>query len=93
MRTLRYTPRSVAQIDRALAYVAAESPRGASNIRARVLTILTMLRERPAAGRPTSRALVRRVVVTPYPYVLDYRVTATEIVVLRFRPAARRPPN
>jgi plasmid stabilization system protein ParE len=93
VRTLRYTPRAVAQIDKAVAYIAAESPQGASNIRARLLTILTMLRDQPAAGRPTSRPLVRRVVVTPYPYLLDYRVTASEIIVLRFRHAARRPLN
>lgn len=90
---LRYTRRAVAQIDTALARVAAQSPQGARNIRARLLTLLTILQEHPAAGRPTSNPLVRRVVVTPYPYLLDYRATASEIVVLRFRHAARRPLN
>ncbi|MDI3564507.1 hypothetical protein OWC48_29335 [Bradyrhizobium sp. Arg816] len=31
--------------------------------------------------------------VNPYPYLIDYRVTETEIVIMRFRHAARRPPR
>jgi plasmid stabilization system protein ParE len=50
-----------------------------------------MLQEHPAAGRQTSNPLVRRIVVTPYPYLLDYRATDVEIVVMRFRDAGRRP--
>ncbi|WP_409980967.1 type II toxin-antitoxin system RelE/ParE family toxin [Methylocystis sp.] len=57
MRTLRYTPRSVAQIEKAIEYVAAESPQRASNIRARLLTILAMLREPPTGAARCRYAL------------------------------------
>jgi plasmid stabilization system protein ParE len=50
-----------------------------------------MLQEQPLLGRSTSRPGVRRLFVHPYPYLVDYRVTATEIIVMRFRHTARRP--
>ena len=50
-----------------------------------------MLLDYPNAGQATSRQGVRRVILTPYPYVIFYRVTAAEIVVMRFRHAARKP--
>ena len=49
------------------------------------------LQDHPYAGRPTTRPGVRRLVTHPYPYLIDYRVTDTEIIVQRFRHAARRP--
>jgi toxin ParE1/3/4 len=90
---VRYTHRALAQIDRALSYVAARSPQGAARIRDRILTLVTMLQEQPLLGRSTSRPGVRRLFVHPYPYLVDYRVIATEIIVMRFRHTARRPLN
>jgi toxin ParE1/3/4 len=86
---LRYTARAAAQIDAALAYVAARSPQGARRIRARIEAMGALLQEHPFAGHRTSNPRVRRIVVTPYPYLLDYHATASEIVILRFRHAAR----
>ncbi|WFU53457.1 type II toxin-antitoxin system RelE/ParE family toxin [Bradyrhizobium pachyrhizi] len=88
---LRYTRRALVQIDRALAYIEARSPQGAVHVRDRILTLVTLLQEQPRAGRPTSRPGVRRLSATPYPYLIDYRVTPTEIIIMRFRHAARRP--
>ncbi|WP_321177057.1 MULTISPECIES: type II toxin-antitoxin system RelE/ParE family toxin [Bradyrhizobium] len=65
--------------------------RGAVHVRDRILTLVTLLQEQPRAGRPTSRPGVRRLSATPYPYLIDYRVTPTEIIIMRFRHAARRP--
>ena len=53
----------------------------------------TLLKAHPFAGRQTTRAYVRRLPVNPYPYLIDYRVTETEIVIMRLRHAARRPPK
>jgi toxin ParE1/3/4 len=88
---LRYTKRAVAQITTALDYVAERSPQGARNIRDRLENLFTLLQEQPHAGHTTDRPGVRRLVTVPYPYLIDYRATTTEIVVLRFRHAARRP--
>ncbi|WP_074128094.1 type II toxin-antitoxin system RelE/ParE family toxin [Bradyrhizobium sp. NAS96.2] len=88
---VRYTRRALVQIDQALSYVEARSPQGAVHVRDRILTLVTLLQEQPRAGRTTSRPGVRRLSVTPYPYLIDYRVTPTEIIIMRFRHAARRP--
>ena len=90
---VRFLARTSAQIDKALAYVSVRSPQGAANIRARIQAAAAFLQEQPLAGQRTSDPKVRRVVSSPFPYLIFYRVTATEIVVLRFRHAARRPPN
>lgn len=67
------------------------SPQGAARIAKRTQTVLAVLLDHPHARQATSRQGVRRVVLTPYPYVIFYRVTATKIVVQRFRHAARKP--
>lgn len=87
---VRYTRRALAQIDRALTYVEERSPQGAARIRDRIMDLVTLLQEHPYAGRTTSRPAVRRLFTQPYPYLIDYRVTSTEIIIMRFRHAARR---
>ena len=88
---LRYTRTALRQIDEAISYVKVRSPRGAAHVAERAEAVLAVLLDHPNAGQATSRQGVRRVILTPYPYVIYYRVTAAEIVVMRFRHAARRP--
>ena len=88
---VRYTRRALTQIDAALTYIEDRSPQGAIHVRDRIVALVALLQERPYAGRATSRPGVRRLPVNPYPYLIDYRVTATEIIIMRFRHGARRP--
>ena len=88
---VRYTRRALAQIDEALTYVEARSPQGAVHLRDRIVALVTLLQEQPYAGRMTTRPNVRRILTNPYPYLIDYRVTANDIITMRFRHAARRP--
>ncbi|MGO4511309.1 type II toxin-antitoxin system RelE/ParE family toxin [Bradyrhizobium sp. 2TAF36] len=90
---VRYTKRALAQIDQILTYIEAHSPQGAGHVRGRIVALIALLETSPHAGRTTTRAYVRRLPVNPYPYLIDYRVTETEIVIMRFRHAARRPPR
>ena len=90
---VRYTRRALTQIDRALTYVEERSPQGSAQIRDRLMALVALLQEHPRAGRTTSRPNVRRLFAHPYPYLIDYRVTSTEIIIMRFRHAARRPPD
>ena len=89
--TVRYTRRALAQIDRALAYVEERSPQGAAQVRDRLIDLVALLEEHPHAGRATTRPNVRRLFAHPYPYLIDYRVTMTEVIIMRFRHTARRP--
>jgi toxin ParE1/3/4 len=85
--------RAVAQIDKALICIEARSPQGAAHLRERVMALESLLQEQPCAGRATSRPNVRRLSANPFPYLIDYRMTANEIIIMRFRHTARRPPD
>jgi toxin ParE1/3/4 len=87
----RYTRRALAQIDNALTYVESRSPQGAVRLRDRIAALVALLQDQPYAGRATTRPNVRRISANPYPYLIDYRVTAHEIIIMRFRHVARRP--
>jgi toxin ParE1/3/4 len=67
-----------------------DPPQGARNIRDRLEELEALLREQPHAGHMTDRPGVRRLATLPYPCLIDYRASAGEIVVFRFRHAARR---
>jgi len=86
---LVFTNRAARQIDEALHYLAELSPQGASRVEARLQSVTKLLLLHPFAGRATSRAGVRRFVLSPYPYLLDYRVRDDTIIVMRFRHGAR----
>ena len=88
---LRYSNRALRQIDKALGYVAERSPQGAAKVEGRMMAILALLQVQPRAGVRTRIPGVRRVFLTPYPYLIDYFVGENEIVVQRFRHTARRP--
>ncbi|MBK3665956.1 type II toxin-antitoxin system RelE/ParE family toxin [Bradyrhizobium diazoefficiens] len=90
---VRYTKRALAQVDEVLTYIDERSPQGAEHVRDRIVALIALLQDHPYAGRQTTRAHVRRLPVNPHPYLIDYRVTTTEIVIMRFRHAARRPPR
>jgi toxin ParE1/3/4 len=87
---VRFSARAIEQISDALDYVAAKSPQGAARIRDRLVEMAALLEGHPHAGHKTTRPRIRRLVATPYPYLIDYRVAGGEIVILRFRHAARR---
>jgi plasmid stabilization system protein ParE len=88
---LRYQKRALQQIDKALGYIASRSPEGAANVEARLAAMVALLQLQSFVGRKTSIPGVRRVFLTPYPYLIDYYVGDDEIVIQRFRHTARRP--
>jgi toxin ParE1/3/4 len=68
---LRYQKRALQQIDKALGCIAARSPDGAARVEARLTAIVTMIQLQGFVGRKTSIPGVRRIVLTPYPYLVD----------------------
>jgi toxin ParE1/3/4 len=71
--------------------VAERSPSGAAKIEARMSALFTLLRLQPYAGIKTLVPGIRRIFLTPYPYLLGYDVGEDEIVVLRFQHASLNP--
>jgi plasmid stabilization system protein ParE len=64
---VRFTLRAAADLDHILAYIDKRSPPGARRVQARIQAIVDLIALHPQAGRITSRRLLRRVVVHPYP--------------------------
>jgi toxin ParE1/3/4 len=87
---LRVTRRAATQIEKALDYIEAESPQGANRMRERIQTLFLLLAHHPYAGQATDLPGVRRLVVSPYPYLIFYRVTDNEVIVQRMRHTSRR---
>ncbi len=89
---VRFTSRSLHQIEDILSFIYSNSPQGAAKVAARLDEILELLKRQPHVGRRTDRAGIRRLTLSPYPYVLFYRVTGadTDIIVLRVLHASRR---
>ena len=83
---LSYSKRALAQIDKALGYVARRSPSGAANIEVRMTAILRLMQIQPLAGLRTRAAGFS---CTPYPFLIDYQIGDDEITVLRFRHTSR----
>ena len=88
---LRYTLPALADLSAILDYIAAQSPQGARRVQARIQAVTDLLLLHPQIGRRTSDPTIRRMTTTPYPYVVFYEVTQTEIIIHAIRHAARDP--
>jgi toxin ParE1/3/4 len=88
---LRYTTRAAAELDEVLAFIDRESPQGSRRVKARILAVFDLLLRYPESGKLTNKSRLRRAIVHPYPYLIYYKVTATEVVIHGVRHSARRP--
>ena len=88
---LRYTLPALADLSAILDYIAAQSPQGARRVQARIRTLTELLLLHPHIGRRTNDPAIRRRTTTPYPYLIFYEATETEIIIHAVRHAARRP--
>ena len=88
---LRYTIRAAAELDEILGSIDEQSPQGARHVKERLRAVIDLLLQYPDAGRLTSKGRLRRVVVYPYPYLIFYRATNTEVVIHGVRHGARHP--
>ena len=88
---VRFTRRALRQMAEILDYIEARSPQGAENVKRRLRAVIGLLADHPDAGRVTNKGNLRRVVASPYPYVIFYQSDTTGIVIHGVRHAARRP--
>lgn len=88
---LRYTRPALADLDAILDYVAARSPQGAGRVHARIESAINLLLSHPRIGASTEDPAIRRISVSPYPYLIFYEATASEIIIHAVRHAARNP--
>ena len=88
---IRYTAPAFADLNLILDYVAEHSPQGANRVQARIQGVIELLTSHPHVGVRTEDPAIRRLTTLPYPYLVFYEVTETEIVVHAVRHAARNP--
>ena len=88
---LRYTLRAAAELDEVLTYIEERSPQGVLRVQTRIQVIINLLLRHPHAGQLTSKGHLRRMVASPYPYLIFYQATEDEIVIHGVRHSARRP--
>jgi toxin ParE1/3/4 len=88
---LRYTAPALADLSSLLDYIAAHSPQGAKRVQRRIQTVIDLLVLHPHIGIRTDDPAIRRLTTLPYPYLVFYEVTETEIIIHAVRHAARDP--
>ncbi len=88
---LRYTLPALADLSSILDYIAAHSPQGAKHVQARIQAIIELLLLHPHIGTLTDNPAIRRLPTPPYPYLVFYEATETEIIIHAVRHAARDP--
>jgi toxin ParE1/3/4 len=60
-------------------------------VQVRIQAIINLVLEHPNAGQLTSNGRLRRMVASPYPYLVFYEATEDRIVIHGLRHTARRP--
>ena len=88
---IRYTLPALADLSAILDYIAADSPQGAKRVQARIQAVVDLLLIQPLIGTRTNDPGIRRLVTLPYPYLVFYEVTETEIIIHAVRHGAREP--
>ena len=88
---LRYTLPALTDLSAILDYIASQSPQRAHRVQARIQTLIELLLQFPHIGRRTNDPSIRRITATPYPYLVFYEATNTEIIIHAVRHAARDP--
>jgi toxin ParE1/3/4 len=88
---LRYALPALAGLASILDFVADHFPQGAARIHTRIRAVTDLLLRYPLAGAVTDDPTIRRITTTPYPYLIFYEATDTEIIIHAMRHGARDP--
>ncbi|MDZ4843586.1 MAG: type II toxin-antitoxin system RelE/ParE family toxin [Hyphomicrobium aestuarii] len=86
---IRLTRLALADPEDIVDHLEAVSPKGASNVQARVNDVLDLISRHPFAGTVTNDQRLRRMTTSPYPYLIFYEVTELSIIVHAIRHGAR----
>lgn len=87
---LRFTLPAQLELDETLAYVAAQSPRGAAKVQARIKSVISIIIDNPRIGLATSDPTIRRMLATPFPYAIFYEPRNDEIIIHSIRHTSRK---
>jgi toxin ParE1/3/4 len=89
--SVRFTVPALRDLDSVLDYISRHLLLGASRVQARLKAVIELLPSHPLIGTRTNDPTIRRMTTSPYPYLIFYEVTDTEIIIHAVRHAARNP--
>ena len=90
---IRWLRRALRNLDEEASYIAAEDPKVARLVVARIFKAVERLVEHPAAGRAGRVPGTRELIVQDTRYIMPYRVRGDTIEILRLFHTSRRPPK
>jgi toxin ParE1/3/4 len=88
---IRLTRAASDEIQDIYGYLAIQLPSARAGFEERLLQVLRDIRDFPETGRATDKASVRIRNTRPYPYLIYFRTSASEVVVVRVLHGARDP--
>jgi toxin ParE1/3/4 len=86
-----YTPRALADLTAIEAYISQRNPAAARRVLAAIKSAIDDPEQFPRLGLPIDSENRFRLPIGRFPYLVFYRLTETEILILHVRHAARRP--
>ena len=90
---IRWLRAALRNLDEEASFIAADDPRAARLVVARVLDSVAQLADQPGLGRPGRVPGTRELVVPKTRYVVPYRVNGEAVEILRMFHTSRRPPS
>lgn len=90
--TLIWTPRALDDLAAISAYIALGSPTAAARVADKLAAAVGALASTPNIGRFGKVAGTRELIVTPWPYIIVYRVEAEFVRIILIRHAAQQWP-
>lgn len=90
---VKWLRRALADLDEVEAFIAQDNPSAASEVVARIVRTVTLLKDRPGIGRPGRVPGTKELVVSETPYIVPYRVTNDTVQVLRIYHTSRKWPD
>ena len=89
---IRYALRARNDIANIHQYIAERNPRAATAVVRKIRDTGRMLGRHPGLGRPTQLHEVRVIGTSRYPYLVYYRVSATDVTIIHVRDGRRSVP-
>jgi toxin ParE1/3/4 len=80
--------RALLDMQRTRDHIRPHNPAAALKVRARLRSAVEHLETFPRAGRIGRKPGTREIVITEYPYIIRYRITADQVQILRIFHAA-----
>lgn len=87
---VRYNRRAVRDLFEIADYVRTHSPASAERVKTRIEGLINGLSDFPHQGSPTDEPEIRRLVATPYPYLIFYRIKSGTVIILHIRHGRRK---